>query len=74
MAKQNIFDNETFFTEYRKLREREVNANNLFEIPTLTKLLPDLEGKRILDLGCGSGERCMDYLKRGAAKVTGILM
>ena len=72
MAKQNIFDNETFFTEYRKLREREVNANNLFEIPTLTGLLPDLEGKRILDLGCGSGERCMDYIKHGAAKVTGI--
>ena len=45
MAKQNIFDNETFFTEYRKLREREVNANNLFEIPTLISLLPDLEGK-----------------------------
>lgn len=72
MAKQNIFDNETFFTEYRKLREREVNANNLFEIPTLISLLPDLEGKRILDLGCGSGERCVDYIKRGAAKVTGI--
>lgn len=72
MAKQNIFDNETFFEEYRKLREREVNANNLFEIPTLFKNLPDLEGKRVLDLGCGSGERCVDYLKRGAAKVTGI--
>ncbi len=72
MAKQNIYDNETFFNEYRKLREREVNANNLFELPTLFSLLPDLEGKRILDLGCGTGERCMDYLNRGAAKVTGI--
>ena len=72
MAKQNIFDNETFFSEYQKLREREVNANNLFEIPTLFSLLPDLEGKRDLDFGCGSGERCMDYVKRGASKVTGI--
>ncbi|MBO4450599.1 MAG: class I SAM-dependent methyltransferase [Clostridiales bacterium] len=72
MAKQNIFDDPVFFSEYRKLREREVNANNLFEIPTLISLLPDLEGKRILDLGCGSGERCIDYIKRGAAKVTGI--
>lgn len=72
MAKQNIFDDPTFFSEYQKLREREVNANNLFEIPTLISLLPDLEGKRILDLGCGSGERCMDYIKSGAAKVTGI--
>lgn len=72
MAKQNIFDDPVFFSEYRKLRDREANANNLFEIPTLIKILPDLEGKRILDLGCGSGERCMDYIKQGAAKVTGI--
>ena len=72
MAKQNIYDNEVFFSEYRKLREREVNANNLFELPTLFSILPDLKGKKVLDLGCGSGERCMDYLKHGAAKVTGI--
>ena len=72
MAKQNIYDNEIFFSEYRKLRERENNANNLFEIPTLISLLPKLEGKIILDLGCGSGERCVDYIKRGAVKVTGV--
>lgn len=72
MAKQNIFDNEVFFSEYIKLREREVNANNLFELPALYELLPSLEGKRILDLGCGTGERCIDYLKRGAVSVTGI--
>ncbi|MCR5432454.1 MAG: class I SAM-dependent methyltransferase [Lachnospiraceae bacterium] len=72
MARQNIYDNETFFGEYRKLREREVNANNLFELPTLFSLLPDLEGKKVLDLGCGSGERCIDYLKKGAASVTGV--
>ncbi len=72
MAKQNIYDNETFFREYRKLREREVNANNLFELPTLQALLPDLHGKRVLDLGCGSGERCMDYIHNGASAVTGI--
>ena len=72
MAKQNIYDNETFFGEYRKLRDREVNANNLFELPTLFSLLPDLEEKKVLDLGCGSGERCIDYLKKGAASVTGV--
>ena len=72
MAKQNIFDNEVFFNEYSKLRKREVNANNLFELPTLYELLPDIKGKRVLDLGCGTGERCIDYIKRGAASVTGI--
>ena len=33
MAKQNIFDNEVFFEGYKDLRNREKNANNLFEIP-----------------------------------------
>ena len=50
MAQQNIFDNEIFFTEYRKLRERENNANNLFETPALISLLPELKGKTILDI------------------------
>lgn len=72
MAKQNIYDNETFFEGYRKLREREVNANVLFEIPTLHKLIPDLNGKRVLDLGCGMGEHCKDYIKRGAKRVVGV--
>ena len=72
MAKQNIYDNETFFEGYRKLREREVNANVLFEIPTLHKLMPDLNGKRVLDLGCGMGEHCKDYINRGAKRVVGV--
>lgn len=55
MAKQNIYDNERFFDGYRKLRENKVNANNLFEIPALFSLLPDLRGKKVLDLGCGFG-------------------
>lgn len=35
MAKQNIYDNEIFFEGYKKLREREKNANVLFEIPAI---------------------------------------
>lgn len=33
MAKQNIYDNEMFFEGYKKIRDNEINANNLFEIP-----------------------------------------
>lgn len=72
MAQQNIFDNEIFFEEYRKLREREVNANNLFEIPALFSMLPELSGKRVLDLGCGFGEHCRKFADCGAEKVIGI--
>ena len=72
MALQNIFDNPEFFDGYSRLRQRAVNANNLFEIPAFLALLPDLNGKSVLDLGCGMGERCMDYIRRGAARVVGV--
>ena len=72
MSRQNIYDNDEFFAGYKKLREKEVNANNLFEIPVLTSMLPDLKGKRILDLGCGFGEHCLEYVRKGAVRVVGI--
>ena len=72
MARQNIFDNDIFFEGYGKIRARKNNANKLFEKPALFSLLPPLEGKTILDLGCGYGEHCMEYVRRGAARVVGI--
>lgn len=72
MAQQNIYDNEAFFEGYSKLRERDNNANILFEMPALFSMLPDLQGKTVLDLGCGFGEHCMYFVKMGAAKVVGV--
>ena len=69
---QNIYDDETFFAGYSKIRENKNNANELFEKPALFSLLPPLEGKAVIDLGCGYGEHCMEYVKRGAASVVGI--
>lgn len=62
MAKQNIYDNECFFEGYKKIRQNEINANILFEIPELFALLPDLNGKTILDMGCGFGESTVQNL------------
>ena len=72
MAQQNIFDNVTFFEGYKKIREKTVNANNLFEIPALLSMIPDLKGKSVLDLGCGFGEHCKLFVDYGAEKVIGI--
>ena len=52
MAQQNIYDNEVFFEGYKKIRDNKINANNLFEIPALFSMLPDIKNKRVLDLGC----------------------
>ena len=72
MAQQNIYDNETFFEGYKKLRDNAVNANVLFEIPALFSMMPDLKGKRVLDLGCGLGEHCKLFVEAGAEQVVGI--
>lgn len=72
MAQQNIYDNEIFFEGYKKIRDNKINANNLFEIPALFSMLPDLKNKRVLDLGCGFGEHCKRFIECGAKKVVGI--
>lgn len=69
---QNIFDNETFFEKYKVLRERDDNYNDLLEQPAMAKLLPDLSGKSVLDLGCGYGHNCSDFVNRGASRVVGV--
>ncbi len=69
---QNIFDNEIFFDGYSKIHERKDNANELFVKPALFSLLPSLTGLSVIDLGCGFGEHCMEYVRKGATKVVGI--
>lgn len=71
-TQQNIFDNETFFEKYKSLRDREDNLNDLLEQPAMAKLLPELSGKTVLDLGCGYGHNCLDFVKKGASRVVGI--
>lgn len=72
MAKQNIYDHKVFFEGYKKIRENKANANILFEIPALLSMITELKGKRVLDLGCGFGEHCVEFINRGADRVAGI--
>ena len=71
MAKQNVYDNEAFFEDFRKNRENEVNFNDCIETPILFAMLPDLRGKTVLDIGCGMGQHAKRYAEMGAASVLG---
>jgi SAM-dependent methyltransferase len=66
---QNIYDNKGFYKEYKEMREKDLNANNLIEIPTIKTMLPNLKGKRILDLGCGNGGMSKYFIENGAEYV-----
>lgn len=70
--KQSIFDNDTFFAHYQALRTEKGNYNECLEQPAMRKLLPEIVGKRILDLGCGCGHNCEEFAARHAACVVGV--
>lgn len=70
--KQNIYDNTEFFNSYKALRETDDNYNILLEQPAMRELLPDIRNKSVLDLGCGFGNNCMDFINAGAKQVTGV--
>ena len=69
---QNIYDNNDFFAEYKETREKDTSYNNLLEQPVMALLLPNLKGKRILDIGCGAGYNCKQFIEKGAAFCLGI--
>lgn len=69
---QNIYDNQVFFNEYKALREKDDNYNVLLEQPAMKGLLPVLIDKSVLDLGCGFGDNCIDFIHRGARRVVGV--
>lgn len=70
--KQNIYDNTLFFKRYEEIRMRKFNYNNLLERPNFLALMPNVEGKVLLDLGCGKGEFANDCVLKGAQRVDAI--
>ncbi|MDF2537331.1 MAG: Ubiquinone/menaquinone biosynthesis methyltransferase [Herbinix sp.] len=72
MSNQNIYDNQEFFDGYKKLRSNPLVANDVVEKPALFSLIPDLHDKSVLDIGCGYGENCVQFLELGATMVTGL--
>ncbi|MBU1110766.1 hypothetical protein KKB83_04060 [Patescibacteria group bacterium] len=51
-----------------KLRSGKNIAHEYLEKPAMYKKLPNLSGKSVLCVGCGTGEECDYLLKQGAKK------
>ena len=69
---QNIYDTPEFFREYSRLERSQRGLDGAWEWPLLKSLLPELKGKRILDLGCGFGWFARWARQQGAANVLGL--
>ncbi|MDM2930330.1 class I SAM-dependent methyltransferase [Citrobacter sp. Cm046] len=69
---QNIYDDPEFFAGYATLDRSVKGLDGAPEWPTIQTLLPPLQGKNILDLGCGYGWFCRYARNNHAASVVGL--
>ena len=68
----NKYDDKKFFDEYSKMTRSVYGLKGAGEWSTLRKMLPSLEGKRVLDLGCGFGWHCKYAIENNAIEVIGV--
>lgn len=70
--KENKYDDINFFNQYKQMARSVIGLNAAGEWHELQKILPNFNGKRVLDLGCGFGWHCRYAIEQGAKSVTGI--
>lgn len=69
--KENRYDDSAFFNAYRRFPRSVEGLSAAGEWHELKKLLPDFQGKRVLDIGCGFGWHCVYAAQQGASYVLG---
>ena len=69
--KENKYDNEIFFEKYSEMNRSKEGLKGAGEWSELKKVLPDFNGKTVLDLGCGYGWHCKYAVDNGASYVIG---
>jgi SAM-dependent methyltransferase len=69
---QNIYDDPQFFAGYATLDRSVKGLDGAPEWPALQQMLPAIQGKQIIDLGCGYGWFCRWAQQQGAAQVLGL--
>ena len=70
--KENKYDEEAFFNKYTQMNRSIHGLEGAGEWSELEKMLPDFQGKRVLDLGCGYGWHCVYAAQHGAKAITGV--
>lgn len=71
-VKQNKYDDSIFFDKYSNMERSRKGLEGAGEWHELKKMLPDFQGKRVLDLGCGFGWHCRFAVENGAKSVVGV--
>ena len=69
---ENKYDEDIFFEKYSQMDRSVKGLQGAGEWYAFKRLLPELNGKKILDLGCGYGWHCRYAAEHGAQEVLGI--
>ena len=69
---RNEYEDEAFFQQYAQMSRSREGLSAAGEWHQLRPLFPPLEGKSVLDLGCGYGWHCKFAAEQGARQVLGI--
>ena len=68
----NIYDDQEFFAAYAQMERSKFGLKAAGEWHQLQPLFPELQGKKVLDLGCGYGWHCRYAAQMGASQILGI--
>lgn len=68
----NNYDNQSFYNQYSLMTRSTNGLAGAGEWRGFERLLPPMEGLRVLDLGCGYGWHCAYAAEHGAASVFGV--
>jgi SAM-dependent methyltransferase len=68
-AEDFLYDDPAFFERYQEMRQRGAGLNEDLERPAIIRLLPDVAGADVLDIGCGDGALGRWLASQGARHV-----
>ena len=71
-TESDVYNNTAFFEQYMKRRYRENSPNESIEKPVFFQLIGHVQGKQILDLGCGDAKFGAELLEKGCYSYTAL--